>query len=184
MAADDPRAVIDANVLAPAIKGTALRKLAVDGIYCPVLSEVIWQEAQYTLTRLDEDKAIWAAPALARWREVKTAIWAEAEPPLPTLPDTGDAHVVGTALAGQAAVIVTENRRDFPKKVLAPLGLEVMSTDRFVFSLMEAQPEEVRKSLFSLPGVAGLPFLSDDNLLTVLQRAGFKQVVKGLQKDG
>lgn len=56
------------------------------------------------------------------------------------LPDPDDAHVVAATLKTQAAVIVTDNLRDFPKAVLAPLNLEVRSTDAFIADTIALDP--------------------------------------------
>ena len=46
--------------------------------------------------------------------------------------DENDAHVVAAALKTQAAVIVTENLRDFPEGLLRRLNLETKSADIFI----------------------------------------------------
>ena len=51
---------------------------------------------------------------------------------LKRLPDLQDAHVVAAAVKTRASVIVTENIRDFPASVLAPLDLEAKTTDAFL----------------------------------------------------
>jgi len=48
------------------------------------------------------------------------------------IPDKGDHHVLAAALKTQAAVIVTENSKHFPEKILAPFGVEVRSADEFI----------------------------------------------------
>ncbi|WP_374305658.1 PIN domain-containing protein [Methylocella sp.] len=47
-------------------------------------------------------------------------------------PDPGDAHVIAAALKTQAAMIVTENLKDFPCDLLAPLNIEARSSDAFI----------------------------------------------------
>lgn len=49
-----------------------------------------------------------------------------------SLLDPNDAHVAAAALKTQAAVIVTDNLRDFPASVLDPLNLDVRSADDFI----------------------------------------------------
>ena len=48
------------------------------------------------------------------------------------LPDLGDVHVLAAAIKTRASIIVTDNLRDFPAEVLAPLDLEAKSTDTFL----------------------------------------------------
>lgn len=50
----------------------------------------------------------------------------------PQLPDPEDAHVIAAALKAQASTIVTENLKDFPADILAPLNLEAKSADDFI----------------------------------------------------
>lgn len=56
------------------------------------------------------------------------------------LPDPNDAHVVAAALKAQAAVIVTDNLRDFPDAILEPLNLEARSTDAFIADTIALDP--------------------------------------------
>jgi predicted nucleic acid-binding protein len=48
------------------------------------------------------------------------------------MPDHNDIHVLAAALKTQAATIVTENLKDFPERVLAPLNIEARSADAFI----------------------------------------------------
>ena len=49
-----------------------------------------------------------------------------------SLSDPNDAHVVAAALKTQAAVIVTDNLRHFPDRILLPLNLFARSADDFI----------------------------------------------------
>lgn len=48
------------------------------------------------------------------------------------LPDKDDAHVPAAAIKTRASVIVTDNLKDFPAKILLPPDLEARSTDAFL----------------------------------------------------
>lgn len=48
------------------------------------------------------------------------------------MPDEKDMHVLAAALKTQAAAVVTENLKDFPATVLAPLNIEARSADDFI----------------------------------------------------
>jgi predicted nucleic acid-binding protein len=52
------------------------------------------------------------------------------------LPDPGDVHVLATAVAAAANVIITHNERHFPKQVLGPLGLLAETPDVFCARLI------------------------------------------------
>jgi hypothetical protein len=61
--------------------------------------------------------------------------------PLATnLPDPDDAHVLAAAAQIQAAIIVTENLKDFPSNVLDPLNIEAKSTDAFIADTIALDP--------------------------------------------
>ncbi|MDX2484268.1 MAG: PIN domain-containing protein, partial [Pseudodonghicola sp.] len=51
------------------------------------------------------------------------------------LPDPADLHVLAVAVAGSADAIVTLNRKDFPKNILAEEGLERIAPDEFLYDL-------------------------------------------------
>ena len=57
-----------------------------------------------------------------------------------SLPDPEDVHVLATALASGASLIVTFNLRDFPARVLGPLGVQSVHPDDFVLARIEDAP--------------------------------------------
>jgi hypothetical protein len=59
------------------------------------------------------------------------------------LPDPGDRHVVAAAITARATHIVTYNVKDFPRRVLTPLGVEATHPDDFLTDLYAEAPERV-----------------------------------------
>ena len=53
-------------------------------------------------------------------------------PDLEKLPDINDGHVIAAALKTRASVIVTENLKHFPERILRPLDLEAKKADDFI----------------------------------------------------
>ena len=60
-----------------------------------------------------------------------------------SLPDVNDTHIVATAVAAQASSIVTYNRRHFPDRILAPLGLCTETPDEFCSRLFDQGQTDV-----------------------------------------
>ena len=56
------------------------------------------------------------------------------------LPDEGDRHVIAAAIKSKADIIVTENLKDFPRKVLAKYGIEAKSSDDFIADAINLSP--------------------------------------------
>jgi predicted nucleic acid-binding protein len=63
------------------------------------------------------------------------------------LSDEFDAHVVATAIVSKSEFIVTENLKDFPGKVLLPLGIQAVSFDKFMEFLFSKEPVAVVSAL-------------------------------------
>ena len=132
---------IDANVLAGAARRQVLLALADAGLVRMRWSEQILAETGHAHARIIDAKpghrdgageaaqlviALNAAfPEAMTDADAMAAITIHAK-----LPDRGDAHVIQGALASKAELIITENLRDFPAKILAPLGLYAVSADK------------------------------------------------------
>ncbi|WP_315703391.1 MULTISPECIES: PIN domain-containing protein [unclassified Bradyrhizobium] len=56
------------------------------------------------------------------------------------LPDKDDAHVLAAAVKTQASMIVTENLKDFPSKILSALNVEAKSADEFIADTIALDP--------------------------------------------
>jgi hypothetical protein len=64
-----------------------------------------------------------------------------------TLPDPDDRHVVATAIAAGASVILTWNLRDFPTRELNMHGLVRQNPDTFLTALYDKAPDLTLASL-------------------------------------
>jgi predicted nucleic acid-binding protein len=129
------RACLDACVLFPTILREMLLAAAADGAYDPVWSERILEEWARATRRLPEGAEAIAraeiAAMKARWPGASTEVSA-AEVANLALPDADDRHVLATAIAGGAEVLVTLNRRDFPNRILARHGVLPRHPDGFL----------------------------------------------------
>ncbi|RCS21450.1 PIN domain-containing protein [Phyllobacterium salinisoli] len=151
MASKPPVAVYDACVLYPFHLRNVLIQCAFDGLV----------DARWTDDIHDEWMRNLAAntPALPIERLIATrdrmkAVLPEADVtnyrPLVAeleLPDPDDRHVLATAIAGKASVIVTWNLKDFPARHLLPHGVTSQSPDDFLADLHAAFPDALISSV-------------------------------------
>lgn len=163
-------AVLDACVLFRGRLADFLLRLAAAGLFDPAWSAAIEAEWRGALQRR---RGI--PPAVLA---VRQAALAAAFPAADCQPDPAslalalglcrsaaqrkDAHVVAVALAAEAGWIVTDNVADFPRRRLAPLGLQALRPDAFCGLLIARDPALVlaaaaahRAGLPPGPGYAG-----------------------------
>lgn len=131
------RAVLDANVLYPALLRDLLLSLADADLYSAKWTVHIRDE--WTRSRLRDQPghaAQIAAAAQAMEDAIPDCLVSGYEHLIEglNLPDPDDRHVLAAAIAGHADAIVTLNEKDFPKTVLDLLGIEVQSPDEFVLN--------------------------------------------------
>jgi predicted nucleic acid-binding protein len=90
------------------------------------------------------------------------------------LPDPDDRHVVAVAIRCAAQVIVTDNLADFPGVVLTPLGLEALSADQFVMSVLDLPGGEIAvlRALESQSAALSRPPRSVAEIVAGLEHAG------------
>lgn len=88
------------------------------------------------------------------------------------LPDPNDRHVLAAAIRGRAHVIVTENVRDSPATVLAPLGIEAVRLDEFLLTQFDLNVAVTVQIVSEQAHAMGSPPVSVDQLLRRLARSG------------
>lgn len=132
------KAVLDANVLFPTILREILTDLGAAGLYQPLWSARILAEWRHAAARLGPDQEAVAGAEIALLAERFPSAAMPDDGTLAidlNLPDPADRHVIEAALAGGAALIVTANMRDFPRPVMAGLGLRAIHPDAFMLDL-------------------------------------------------
>ncbi len=140
------KAVLDTCVIYPTVMREMLLGAARTGHFTPLWSARIleeWARAAIKLGPAGEAQAR-AEIALTRaaWPEAEVAPAAGIEARL-WLPDPADVHVLATAIAGSADLIVTLNRRDFPRNILAEEGLDRIDPDTLLVQFWQDAPADI-----------------------------------------
>ncbi|MDK3016325.1 RSP_2648 family PIN domain-containing protein [Pseudodonghicola flavimaris] len=138
------RIVLDTCVLYPTVMREMLLGAARLGHFTPLWSARIleeWARAAIKLGPAGEAqargeiallRAHWPAAELPAAPGMEARLW---------LPDPADLHVLAVAVAGSADAILTVNRQDFPKNILAEEGLDRLEPDGFLHDLWRRDPQ-------------------------------------------
>ena len=134
-------AVIDACVLCSPLKRNLILSLAEAELFRVRWSDEIMDETEKAITTILEKKDYEdAAERASQARRIMNLAFTDATvgdyervgKEIGKLPDEGDRHVIAAAIKSKADIIVTENLKDFPRKVLAIYGIEAKSSDEFI----------------------------------------------------
>ncbi|SPJ29600.1 RSP_2648 family PIN domain-containing protein [Falsiruegeria mediterranea] len=140
------KAVLDTCVIYPTVMREMLLGAAKAGFYTPLWSARIleeWARASIKLGPTGEAQArSEIALARANWPGAEVAPAPGIEQRL-WLPDAADVHVLAAAVAGSADLIVTVNRRDFPRHLLAEEGLDRIDPDTLLMQFWQDQPDQI-----------------------------------------
>ncbi len=183
-----PAVFIDACVLASALKRHLVLSLAEAGLIYPRWSEKVLFETGHAHARIVSDEpGRDGAGEAARIVTALEAAFPEAlvpaemsetvELPARRLPDPDDAHVMRAAAASGAAFILTENMKDFPRKILSPLGLYARPTAELLGSELSGRPGETHAALIR---AADRLTLTPGRFKVALQRAQLGGVARRL----
>lgn len=143
------KAVLDACVLFPTVLREVLLGAAEAGLLQPVWSSRILGEWTRAAARLGADHAriagVEAALLADAWpaAAIEAAIDARGAAEGLDLPDPADRHVVETALAARAPLIITLNLRDFPRPAMLAAGLAARHPDAVLTELWADHPDSV-----------------------------------------
>ncbi|MGB3148005.1 MAG: PIN domain-containing protein [Paracoccaceae bacterium] len=151
------RAVLDACVLFPTVLREMLIGAARAGLYQPLWSDRILEEWARATIKLGPAAEVIARGEIALLRaEFPKALVTE-KPGLAErlwLPDPDDIHVLASAIAGGADLILTFNAADFPRHILQEEGLLRQDPDQLMLSLHDRFPAEIRAIAEAVQGEA------------------------------
>jgi predicted nucleic acid-binding protein len=145
-------ALLDACVLVPMCLCDLLLRLAEDpAMYRPIWSDKILQEVG---TALEQKIGLTAQQSKYRIDQMRLAFPEAAvatapclEVPLDGIPDPDDRHVLASAMAGHAHVIITSNVKDFPEQYLKQFDILCHSADEFLIHQLHLKPYLVLQKL-------------------------------------
>ncbi len=97
------------------------------------------------------------------------------------LPDEGDRHVLAAALKTQASIIVTDNLKDFPESVLAPLNLEARTSDDFIANTISLDTGRAVAAVRKMRERFSRPEMTAEALLMLMESRGLVETVDVLR---
>ena len=192
MFANPVTTVIDACILCSPLKRGIILSLAEAAFFRVRWSDDILDETEKAiaiiLSKRDyADAAERAAQARAlmqqAFAEATVTDYAHLAEGIGKLPDEGDRHVIAAAIESKADIIVTENLRDFPRKVLAKYGIEAKSCDKFVTETIALDPPLAIAAMQRMLGRLDKPEKRAQTLLLDMQKSGLTQTAAQLQGD-
>ncbi|KIC43002.1 hypothetical protein RA27_06685 [Ruegeria sp. ANG-R] len=142
------KAVLDTCVIYPTVMREMLLGAAKLGHFTPVWSARILEEWARAARKLGPEGEAQARAETA----LAQANWPAAQHPAAPgveqrlwLPDAADVHVLATAVASSADVIVTVNAKDFPRNILAEEGLERRDPDGLLYEFWLSDPAGIAR---------------------------------------
>jgi predicted nucleic acid-binding protein len=183
--------VIDACILCSPLKRSIILSLAEAGFFRVCWSDEILDETEKAITIILSKRAYDDAAdraALARtlmqqaFAEATVVNYAHLGEGIGKLPDEGDRHVIAAAIESGADIIVTENLRDFPRKVLAKFGIEAKSCDKFIADAIALGPSLAIAALQRMLQRLDRPEKRAQTLLLDMQKSGLTKAAE-LLKD-
>ena len=136
--------LLDTCALVPGSVRKILLEAASADLFIPLWSDKIFEEWQFVASKSSEQdseaikieilliKDKWRNSLVPRDRALEDTLF---------LPDADDRHVLAAALVGKADVLLTNNLKDFPERILSEYGLTRKSIDSFLWELFTQEPE-------------------------------------------
>ena len=178
-------AVLDANVLYPALLRDFLLNLAILKIYTPLWSAKISEEWTRNLILkrpdLDEKKVLGVVAQMNTVFPLSQVKDYEGLIPNIELPDLDDRHVLAAAIKAKAVIITTANLRDFPKDYVRQFNIEILHPDEFVMLFLKSAPQKCLLAFHAHVQKMKKPKQTEEEVLDGLKKSGLIKSVEVLR---
>ena len=151
--------------------------------WTPIWSERILEEWQRSSIKLGATGQAQAASEIALLR----AAWPDACVAWPSslearlwLPDRADCHVLAAAISGSADVIVTLNKKDFPRHILGEEGVDRRDPDALLYMAFTADPSAVEAVAKRVLSTANRLSGQERTIRPLLKKARMPKLAKAL----
>ncbi|MCK0439979.1 PIN domain-containing protein [Gordonia alkaliphila] len=151
------RVVLDACVMLPQNLNNLLLTLAAHDLFDPVWTPDLLDEVERNLRKksfgLTEDQIDRRITQMRRafpHAEDHAAGYSTLVPSMKN--HRKDRHVLAAAVSSSAALIVTANVRDFPKRACTPNDVEAITPDEFLLDQLDLDPDLVLGAMAELVG--------------------------------
>lgn len=169
-------ALFDTNVLYGALLNDYVLTLADYGLFRPLWSADILRELRKNLNAALEDPGLVDKRVSTMERYFPDAMVEGYEPLIDQMTnDPKDRHVLAAAVRGGAEVLVTFNRKDFPRASTAGFDVEVVHPDAFLLDQLDLYPAPTLRALEEVVSAYDSPAMTIDDFLLSLARAGVPQ---------
>lgn len=183
--------LVDACSLVPALNRNLLLSLAEAEFFRVRWSVAILDEAERAIAKVIADKGIADAEDRAKrarghmegaFGDAAVTGYEGLTNDLEGLPDPGDAHVIAAAVKTRASVIITDNIKHFPQRLLTPLDLEAKTPDAFIADTIDLDTGRAVAAVRQMRERLRRPEKSAETLLLDMDAAGLTETVDVLRE--
>ena len=96
------------------------------------------------------------------------------------MPDRADCHVLAAAISGSADLIVTLNKKDFPRHILGEEGVDRRDPDALLYAAFTAEPSAVQAVAERVLSTANLLSGQEWTIRPLLKKARLPKLAKAL----
>ncbi|MCF6304757.1 MAG: PIN domain-containing protein [Rhodobacteraceae bacterium] len=185
-------AVLDACILASALKRNIILSLAKAELFRPRWSVDIMNETERAIAKIIKNQGL--TNPVEKAKKARKNIERAFEDAnieeydilfknFEALPDKDDAHVIAVAVKTKASIIVTDNIKDFPKYILDALEMEAKSADDFIADTFDLSLSKALSAVKDMRARLKNPDFTTDSLLIRMEKIGLPQAADILREN-